>query len=159
MALRIARFFNLLLVGVLAGLLVGVAFVELALLEVPASIYTAVEKPKHEVFEPIMPVLDTLVIASGLLVLFLTRHELKTPAFVLASVGVLCTVALTISTLLVNVPINAEIIDVWSVESPPSDWAEVRDRWNFYHGLRTVLAVAAFSCLLLASMMPARAKK
>ena len=123
-----------------------------ALLDLSASVYTAVQKPKHEVFEPVMPVFVTLVIASGLLVLFLMRRQLKSLAFALTLVGVLCTVALMISTVLFNVPINAEIIDVWSVESPPANWAEVRDRWNFFHGLRTILAVVALACLLLAGL-------
>ena len=160
MALKAARFVNLLLVGLLAGLLVGVFLVELALLEVGPAVYTAVQKPKHEVFQPVMPVLDTLVIVSGLLVLFLIPDR-KTWVFGLAVVGVACTTALTATTLLVNVPINSEIINVWSVENPPADWTEVRDRWNFFHGLRTVLAVVAFSCLLLATVLPtpARAKR
>ncbi len=152
MALKLARFINLFLVALLAGLLVGVVFVEVALLDLLASVYTAVQKPKHEVFEPVMPVFVTLVIASGLLVLFLMRRDFKSPAFTLTLVGVLFTVALMISTVLVNVPINAEIMDVWSVESPPANWDEVRDRWNFFHGLRTILAVVALACLLLAGL-------
>ena len=157
MALIAARFVNLLLVGLLAGLLVGVFLVELALLEVGPAVYTAVQKPKHEVFQPVMPVLDTLVIVSGLLVLFLIPDR-KTWVFGLAVVGVACTTALTATTLLVNVPINTEIINIWSVENPPADWAKVRDRWNFFHSLRTVLAVVAFSCLLLAAVLPAPAR-
>ena len=73
--LTIARFVNLFLVALLAGLLVGVFIVERALLEVGPSVYTAVQKPKHEVFAPIMPVLDTLVIVSGLLVVLLLIHD------------------------------------------------------------------------------------
>ncbi len=69
MVLKVARFVNLFLVALLAGLLVGVFIVERALLEVSASVYTAVQKPKHEVFEPIMPIFNTLVIVSGLMVL------------------------------------------------------------------------------------------
>jgi hypothetical protein len=63
--LKIARFVNPFLVALLAGLLVGVLLVELALLEVSASVYTAVEKPKLEVFAPIMPIFNTLVIVVG----------------------------------------------------------------------------------------------
>ncbi len=159
MTLRVTRFANLFLVGLLAGLLVGVFIVELALLDLPASVYTAVEKPKHEVFEPIMPVFVTLVDVSGVLLLFLMRRELRTPAFALTLVAVVCTLALTVTTLLVNVPINAEIMDVWPVENPPANWAEVRDRWNFYHNLRTVLAVVAFVCLLLAALELAPSRK
>jgi hypothetical protein len=69
-------------------------------------------------------------------------------------IGVACTIVLTATTLLVNVPINSEIINVWSVNDPPADWAQVRDLWNLFHAIRTVLAVVALLCLLLAAMMP-----
>jgi uncharacterized membrane protein len=153
MVLKIARFANLFLVALLAGLLVGVFIVEVALLDVSASVYTAVEKPKHEVFEPIMPVVNTLVIVSGLVVLLLIRDR-KTWVFGLTAVGVACTIVATTTTLLVNVPINSEIINIWSVSDPPAEWARVRDRWNLFHAIRTVLAVVALFCLLLAAMMP-----
>jgi uncharacterized membrane protein len=161
MALKIARFFNLFLTGLLAGLLVGIVFVELAFLDLSASVYTAVEQPKHRVFEPIMPVFMTLVIVSGILVLLLMRQR-RTLPFVLALVGVLCTIVVVISTLLVNVAINSEIINVWSAQNPPADWEQVRDRWNVWHAFRTVLAVVAFACQLVAVLVPipmeARAK-
>jgi uncharacterized membrane protein len=150
---NIARFLNLLLTGLLAGLLVGIVFVELSFLGLSAFVYTAVEQPKHRVFEPIMPVFNTLVIGSGILVLLLTR-ERKTLPFALTLAGVLCTIVMVISTLLVNVPINSEIMNVWSVENPPADWAQVRDRWNFWHAFRTVLAVVAFVCQLVAVLVP-----
>ena len=143
---------NLFLVALLAGLLVGVFIVELALLEVSASVYTAVQKPKHEMFEPIMPIFNTLVIVFGVLVLSLIRNR-KTWVFGLTVVGVACTIALTATTLLVNVPINSQIINAWSVNNPPADWEQVRDRWNLFHAIRTALAVVALFCLLLAAMM------
>ena len=153
MVLKAARFVNLLLVGLLAGLLVAVFLVVLALLEVGPTVYTAVQKPKHEVFAPIMPIFNTLVIVSGLVVLLLIGDR-KTWAFGLTVVGVVCTIALTTTTLLVNVPINSEIINTWSVNDPPADWVQVRDRWNLFHAIRTVLAIVALSCLLLAAMVP-----
>ena len=108
-----------------------------------------------------MPVFNTLVIGSGILVLLLMR-ERKTLPFVLTLVGVLCTIVVVVSTLLVNVPINSEIINVWSAQNPPADWEQVRDRWNFWHAFRTVLAVVAFVYQLVAVLLPipmgARAK-
>ena len=106
-----------------------------------------------------MPVFVTLVDFSGVLLLLLMRRGLWTPDFALIPAAVLRTPTLTATTLLVNVPINAQIIDVWSVEDPPANRGEVRDRWNFHHNLRTVLAVAAFGCLLLAAPWPAPARK
>ncbi len=154
MVLKVARFVNLFLVALLAGLLVGVFIVERALLEVSASVYTAVQKPKHEVFEPIMPVFNTLVIVSGLPVVLLLIRDRKTWVFGLTAIGVLCTIALTTTTLLVNVPINSEIINTWSVDNPPAYWEQVRDRWNLFHAIRTVLAIMALLCLLLAELLP-----
>ena len=151
--LKLARFLNLLLTGLLAGLLVGIVFVEVSFLDLSAFVYTAVEQPKHRVFEPIMPVFNTLVIGSGVLVLLLMR-ERKTLSFILTLVGVICTIVMVISTLLVNVPINSEIMNVWSAENPPADWAQVRDQWNFWHSFRTVLAVVAFVCQLGAVLAP-----
>ncbi len=73
--LKLARFLNLLLTGLLAGLLVGIVFVELSFLDLSAFVYTAVEQPNHRVSEPIMPVFNTLVIGSGILVLLLMRER------------------------------------------------------------------------------------
>ncbi len=155
MVLKGTRFVNLFLVGLLAGLLVGILMVEFTLLDVSASVYTTVGKPKHEIFEPIAAVY-ILVVVSGILNLSLMRREFRTTAFVLTLAGVLCIIASIITTLLVNVPINAEIIDTSSVENPPADWAETRDRWNVFHALRTVLMIVAFLCLLLATTFTSR---
>jgi uncharacterized membrane protein len=141
---------NVLLVGLLAGVLVGILMVETALLEVPASVYTAVQKPKHEIFEPIA-VVYALIVVSGIIVLALSRREFRTAAFALTVAGMLCLMASIVTTLLVNVPINAEIMETWSVAHPPADWAEVRDRWNLFHTIRTALNAVAFLCLLLAA--------
>lgn len=152
--LTAARFANLLLVATLAGLFVGVLIVEQALLEVPGEVYTAVQKPKHEAFAPVMPVFVFLTIASGLAVLVLLAPYRRTVVFGLTVVGLLCIVALTVTTLVVNVPINTAIIDTWSPAGPPPDWARTRDRWNLFHLIRTVLAVFALACLLLAALLP-----
>ena len=105
-----------------------------------------------------MPVVNTLVIASGLVVVLLLIRDRKTWAFGLTGVGVACTIVAITTTLLVNVPIKSETINVWSVSDPPADWAQVRDRWNLFHAIRTVLAVAALFCLLLAMVVSQAAR-
>jgi uncharacterized membrane protein len=141
------------LVGLLAGVLVGILMVEVALLDVPASVYTAVQKPKHETFEPIA-VVYALTAVTGITSLAMSRREFRTTAFALTAAGMLCLIASIVTTLLVNVPINADIIETWSIENPPADWAEVRDRWNLFHAIRTALNALAFACLLLAATAP-----
>jgi uncharacterized membrane protein len=146
----VLRVVNVWLVGLLAGVLVGILIVEIALLELPASVYTAVEKPKHEIFEPIA-IIYALTVVLGITILASSRREFRTAAFALTAAGMLLLIASIVTTVLVNVPINAEIMDTWSVENPPADWAEVRDRWNLFHTIRTALNVVAFLCLLLAA--------
>ncbi len=152
MAIKIAQFAAVLLVGILAGLFVGVWFVEQAMLSLSASVYTAVEIPKHHVFGPIMPWFMGLTLTAGLLVLLLLRPR-RSVAFALTLIGGLCTATLILTTLLVNVPINANMMTNWSANAPPTNWAQVRDRWNVFHAMRTVLALVAFACHLSAAIL------
>ena len=48
-------------------------------------------------------------------------------------------------TVLVEVPIVNQIKD-WTVTSVPSDWESIRDRWVFFHGVRTFTALVGFGC-------------
>lgn len=152
MVLKLVQFLTLFLTGLLEGLLVGVWFVEHAMLGLSATVYTAVELPKHQFFGPVMPWLMGLTLSAGLLLLLLIR-TLRTAAFALASIGVLCIAVLISTTLLVNVPINAEIMTTWSVAAPPANWEQVRDQWNLFHSIRTVLAILAFGCQIVAVLM------
>ena len=141
--LKVLQFVTLLLTGLLAGLLIGVWFVEQAMLGLSATIYTAVEIPKHQVFGPVMPWLMGFTFTAGLLLLIFMRQP-RTGAFALAGLGVLCIAIVITTSVLVNVPINTAIMTTWSVEGPPANWTQVRDRWNVFHNIRTILAILAF---------------
>ncbi|MFB8007014.1 anthrone oxygenase family protein [Nocardia sp. NPDC056000] len=58
-------------------------------------------------------------------------------------------------TLVVNLPINADQLD-WTIQSPPDDWSNIRNRWQLAHFARTTAAVLAFGLLSLASSLPVR---
>jgi hypothetical protein len=60
--------------------------------------------------------------------------------------GVLMVVALLI-TLSVNVPIDNHL-KTWTLENLPSDWAQIRDRWELFHCLRTWVSIAGFAALV-----------
>jgi uncharacterized membrane protein len=51
-------------------------------------------------------------------------------------------------TILLNVPIN-EYVKTWSIENPPSDWMQARDRWNFLNHIRTPINYVSFILLLI----------
>jgi glucose dehydrogenase len=72
-----------------------------------------------------MSILLPASILSAVLVAYLLYHRCESTAFMLATLAV----ALMVAAL-------------------PPDWRATRDRWEFYHGIRTVLSVAALSCLV-----------
>lgn len=50
-------------------------------------------------------------------------------------------------TLVVNVPLDDRFA-LWTIATLPSDWRVTRDRWEFFHGIRTLLSVVALSSLV-----------
>jgi uncharacterized membrane protein len=74
---------------------------------------------------------------------------------VLVAIALLVIVFAT--TFAINLPINSDQ-SAWSVQSPPSDWASVRDRWQVAHAIRTVAAVLAFGLLIVTSQVNATAQ-
>jgi Anthrone oxygenase len=63
---------------------------------------------------------------------------------------VLMAVALVI-TLAVNVPIDRQI-QSWTTAALAPDWQGIRDRWEFYHGLRTLVSLVALACLFAGAL-------
>ena len=54
-------------------------------------------------------------------------------------------------TLVVNVPIDGQI-QSWRTVSMPAEWRAIRDRWEFYHGLRTLISIGALACLFASTL-------
>lgn len=72
-------------------------------------------------------------------------------AFFLATVGFLLFVVALVVTLVVNVPIDNEIKQ-WTLTTLPSDWEAIRDRWEFYHALRTFASLAGLACAFASAL-------
>ena len=53
-----------------------------------------------------------------------------------------------------NVPLDARFTE-WTLSTLPPDWRASRARWEFYHGIRTLLSVAAL-CSLVGSVLVSR---
>ena len=49
--------------------------------------------------------------------------------------------------LLVNVPIDNQITQ-WTVQSLPAGWETIRDRWEFFHTLRTLASAAGLGFVI-----------
>lgn len=93
----------------------------------------------------LMPI--TLLFILYLTFLFALRH--LEGSFYLALAGFIFISSTLIITLTINVPIDYQI-KKWAVNSAPSNWENIRRRWELFHAIRTFLSIAAFSCIALA---------
>ena len=82
-------------------------------------------------------------------VLFVLYRLRQRGSFYLILVGAALLVVALIVTLSVNVPIDYAIAG-WTVDTLPSDWTSIRNRWEAYHAARTFMSLAGFGSALAA---------
>jgi uncharacterized membrane protein len=151
---KYARFASLVFAGLFAGFLTGVLVLELSLRSFDSTVYTQVRLVE-------LDSLDKLAVATLLPALIATAvlvyrtFQTNTRWLTVAALALL--VFIFGLTLIVNLPINSDQLG-WNAQSPPSDWADVRDRWQIAHTVRTVAAVLALAVLALAAPMPTRSR-
>ena len=149
MMLKVARFVNL----VLAGLLVGNEFgtkvaihPSLERLSLPERIRAEQEVTLR--YAAIMPFWMSSVIISCLPVLVLSR---RTNALLPTAAGTACFVGMLASTALGNIPINNRVLEM-SPETDGEEVKELRERWDRLHTLRDRLNVAGLAFLYLGAL-------
>jgi uncharacterized membrane protein len=137
--MRLIRFINLWTAGLFAGFLLTVLVLEHSLRRFDAQVYTQVRQVE-------LVRLDTLAIVTLLPAIITTAILVLRARRAPAVAALVLLIGVFVLTLAVNLPINSDQTQ-WVVESPPADWAEVRDRWQVSHLVRTVAAMVAFGLL------------
>jgi uncharacterized membrane protein len=99
---------------------------------------------------PMSLLMPATIISMLVLVVVLYRRHDKV-AFVWAAAALGLLVVSTAITLSVNVPIDSQIAG-WTVGTLPADWERIRNRWEFYHGLRTALTLVGAACLFASAL-------
>ncbi|GLH99394.1 DUF1772 domain-containing protein [Phytohabitans aurantiacus] len=152
MLTRYAHSVALLFAGLFAGFLTAVLVLELSLRSFDGAVYTQVRLVELDSLDKLaIATLLPALIATVVLVFRTFRTNTRW-----WTVGALALLVFVFGiTIVVNLPINSDQLG-WDVQSPPSDWADVRDRWQTAHALRTVAASVAFVALGLAALRPAR---
>jgi uncharacterized membrane protein len=151
---KIARFASALFGGLFSGFLVTALITESTLRSFDASIYTQVRQVELAHLDDLASAtLIPTLIAAAVLAAFAAMA--RGSAFWLTLIGLALLVVVFATSLVVNVPINADQV-TWNVQAPPADWASVRDRWQIAHTARTVAALLAFGCLSVAAMGTSR---
>jgi len=79
--------------------------------------------------------------------------EKKSPGSFLNMAACLLIIVALLITLLVEVPIDNQI-KTWTAETIPSDWGAIRERWQYFHTVRTFVSLVSFGSLATAIMFP-----
>ncbi|MFC9970604.1 anthrone oxygenase family protein [Spirillospora sp. NPDC127200] len=146
---RIAQFAALLFAGLFAGFLTGVLVLELSLRSFDGAVYTQVRLVELDSLDRLAAATLLPAIAATALLAFKRTGRARR----LAATALALLVLVFALTFAINLPINSDQLD-WSVRTPPADWADVRDRWQISHAVRTAAAVLAFGLLSVAAMLP-----
>jgi hypothetical protein len=149
---RLVRGVSLLFSGLFAGFLLCVLVLENSLRGFDASVYTQVRLVELDSLDNLASV--TLIPAIITTVVLAIRARGNDRRVVLVAIALLVVVFAT--TFAINLPINGDQAS-WSVQSPPADWADVRDRWQVAHLIRTLAALLAFGTLIRAAVRGERA--
>lgn len=115
--------------------------------------YTTFEGRMNMPLQRLTPALLVTAIVSGAACAGLAAAA-GAPALVvalhaLATVGL---VAMTVSTLVINAPVN-DAINTWDPAAPPADWAQQRDRWERGHAIRVAIGVPVLLLAVVAAVL------
>jgi anthrone oxygenase-like protein len=149
MMLKVARFVNLVLAGLLAGNELGTKVAIHASLErlsTPERIRAEQEVTRR--YAAIMPFWMSSVVVSCLPVLALSR---RTRAFLPTLVGTACFAGMLASTLIGNVPVNNRVLEM-SPERDGEEFVQLRERWDRLHTLRVALNVVGLGFLCVGAL-------
>jgi uncharacterized membrane protein len=160
--MRLAQFITLLLYSLVASVFWG-TWLGLSRSMADLSAATFLEVGRTMIANlggPMRILMPSAVIATAALVLVLARRH-ETPAATLGALALVLLLAAAAITLRVNVPLDRQIHG-WTADTLPPAWQDTRDRWEFYHGTRTVVSVIGLACLfasVLATTRSARAER
>jgi uncharacterized membrane protein len=147
--LKVARFANLFLVGVLTGNEFGSwAGLHPALRELPHQAHVRSEQAVTRRFGKMMPALMMGALVSFVPVLSLVTDR-RSSYFLFSLAGMVCYVTMLAITLTGNVPINRRTLELDPDTTPREEVLELRARWDRLHAARNVLNLAGFGLALL----------
>jgi hypothetical protein len=153
--LRAWRFVTLLL----TALALSLPFAHL--LEMPAKrgfgpdLYRVINQNLYWGFGTFGAAIEVAAVLACLALAFVVRG--RRPAFPLALTAAVLMVAAHLVFWIFIAPVNAEIA-AWAPGAMPTEWTDLRDRWEFSHAARAVLMIVGFGFLLASvlSETPAR---
>jgi uncharacterized membrane protein len=148
MARNSIRFVLLMLVSLLVGTMVGI-WLGYNPASLSSSAYVEQQQNAIRAFNVLLPAVGAGCVVLSLLLAFMSVADRRSRLLLIA-VAVLLVVA-GLVTKFGNQPINA-VVAAWSAQSPPANWAQLRDDWWRWHVVRSLAGVAALALLVLAAL-------
>jgi len=146
--MRFAQFISIFLYALVAGVLWGTWFsLSRSIASITPAGFLEIGRTMIRNLARPMRILMPASILSAAVVLFLLLREGSGGAFAFALAGLVLFLGVLLITLRVNVPIDNRIKER-TVDSLPPDWKKTRDRWEFFHTVRTFASLAGLGCAL-----------
>jgi uncharacterized membrane protein len=123
------------------------AFVHPVIRNLPSEHHIEVEKGLLKTFGRVMPVLMTL--CPVLSISYAVQHNAESVGNTIRWCPAIAFAVALISTIIFNVPINLAT-GRWQPQDRPANWKQVRNRWEFFQGVRSWLLLIGFVLLCLA---------
>ena len=153
--MKMVQFLTLLLFSLVTGVFWGTWFsLSRSMSEITPATFLEVGRLMIANLGGPMSVLMPAALLSALVLCMLLFRGGHTRASLFASAALVLMIVALVITLVVNVPIDRQI-QSWTTATLPDDWSAIRDRWEFYHGLRTVVSLAALACLFASTLSTA----
>ena len=148
MTKRLIRFFNVVMVALVAGSIFGIW---LGYNPKDLSAPTFIEQQQSAITD-----LNTLMPILGLSTILLTfasaiLHKKEKRVFAILLMAALCLIISGLTTRFGNQPINS-IVMTWDMNTPPDNWMELRDQWWTYHKIRTFSSLIALGLIVWVSI-------
>ena len=157
MKLKLAQFINILLLFLVAGVLWGTWFsLARSITSIAPETFLAIGQSMIGNLALPMSILMPIALLSTLPALILLYQQRSMLAFYLTLGGLVLFVVALVITLVVNVPIDNQIKQ-WTVQTLPPNWKAIRDRWEFYHAVRTFVSLSGLGLIVGAALIPRRA--
>jgi uncharacterized membrane protein len=157
MKLKVAQFINILLLFLVAGVLWGTWFsLARSITSIAPKTFLAIGQIMIGNLALPMSILMPIALLSTLPALILLYQQKSMLAFYLTLGGLVLFVVALVITLVVNVPIDNQIKQ-WTVQTLPPNWKAIRDRWEFYHAVRTFVSLSGLGLIVGAALIPRRA--
>jgi uncharacterized membrane protein len=149
---KLTQFVSIMLYVLVAGVMWG-TWLSLARTMNEYDAVTFLTDGKHMIsnLATVMALLMISAVVAGVItIVLLFRNQSRIAAW-LALGALVLMVGVLVVTLAVEVPIDNQIA-IWTVDTLPANWMDIRARWASFHTLRTFLSMASVAAALAAAL-------